>query len=152
MKMLLFKPACLAIVNIMFISFTSPNTYAQSRDSLLKVYNNETIHTFGKYFIKGTKRLSFNELKPNFTSGLTKDLYKKAKGDRILGGVLTVTAIGALVTSIAVKKNSNGLAGVLSGAAIGLNLASLRFRNRSSQVLDRAIWHRNKEILFGVTE
>ncbi len=143
----------LAMVLIVLLNLcVSQATEAQTKDEFLKVYNNETIHTFGKYFIKGAKQLSFKELKPDFTSGLTKDLYKKAKGDRVLGGVFTVAAIGSLVTSIAVKKNNNGLAAVLSGAAIGLNLASLRFRNRSSQVLDRAIWHRNKEILFGVTE
>ncbi len=138
---------------ILVLNFcATPTALAQSRDSLLKVYNNETIQTFGKYFIKGTKRLSFNELKPEFSSGITKDLFKKAKGDRVLGGVFTVAAIGALITGIIVKKNNNGLGALLSGTAIGLNLGSIHFRNRSSEVLDRAIWHRNKEILFDVKE
>lgn len=147
------SPSVLPILLILLFNFcVTPTTHGQSRDSLLKVYNNETIHTSGKYFIKGTKQLSFNKLKPDFASGITKDLYKKAKGDRILGGVFTVTAIGALVTGIIVKKNNTGLGALLSGFAIGLNLGSIHFRNRSREVLDRAIWHRNKEILFDVKE
>lgn len=143
----------LPILLILLLNFCIRQTAgAQTKEELLKVYNNETIHTSGKSFVKGTKQLSFGELKPDFTSGITKDLYKKAKGDRILGGVFTVAAIGALVTGIIVKKNNNGLAGLLSGFAIGLNLGSIHFRNRSSEVLDRAIWHRNKEILFNVKE
>ncbi len=125
-------------------------TNGQSKDELLSTYNNQTIHTFGKFFIKGSNRLTFGDLKKDFTSDITKVLYKKAKGDRFLGGFFTVTAVGALVTSIFVKKNNNILGNVLSGFAIGLNLGSLHFRNKSTQVLDQAIWYRNKEILFGV--
>jgi hypothetical protein len=145
--------SALSIIFILLLNFcNTQNARSQTKEELLKVYNNETIHTFGKYFIKGTKRLSFGELKPDFTSGITSDLYKKAKSDRILGGVFTVTAIGALVTGIIVKKNNTGLGALLSGFAIGLNLGSIHFRNRSSELLDRAIWHRNKEILFDVKE
>ena len=148
-----FLQSTLAILFILLLNFCSTqNAQAQTKEDLLKVYNNETIQTFGKYFIKGTKRLSFNELKPDFSSGITKDLYKKAKGDRILSGLFTVTAIGALVTGIAVKKNNRGVGAGLSGLAIALNLGSIHFKNKSTQLLDRAIWHRNKEILFGVTE
>jgi len=146
----LIKSVFPVTIVLLLIGCITSNSYAQTKDSLLRVYNNETIHTFGNFFIKGGKQLKFRDLKPEFNSGITKDLYQKAKGDRVLGGFFTVTAIGALVTGIIVKKNNNTLGNVLSGFAIGLNLGSIHFRNKSNQLLDRAIWHRNKEILFGV--
>ena len=137
----------------LLISFcVTQRTSGQTKDELLSIYNNQTIHSFGKFFIKGSKRLTFGDLKSDFTSGITKDLYKKAKGDRFLGGVFTITAVGALVTSIVVRKNNSTLGNVLTGFAIGLNFGSLHFRNKSTQLLDQAIWYRNKEILFGAKE
>lgn len=148
-----FFKSTLAIVFFLLLNLcNTQNAQAQTKEDLLKIYNNETIQTFGKYFIKGTKRLTFNELKPDFSSGITKDLYKKAKGDRVLGGLFTVTAIGALVTGLVIRKNNTGLAAGLSGLAVALNLGSIHFKNKSTQLLDRAIWHRNKEILFNVTQ
>lgn len=139
------------IAIILFISFcVTQKTSGQTKDELLSTYNNQTIHTFGKFFIKGSNRLTFGDLKKDFTSDITKVLYKKAKSDRFLGGFFTVTAVGALVTSIVVRKKNSTLGNVLTGFAIGLNLGSLHFRNKSTQVLDQAIWYRNKEILFGV--
>ncbi|MEO6843935.1 MAG: hypothetical protein ABI184_02115 [Ginsengibacter sp.] len=105
-----------------------------------------------KVFYERKHAFNIWDLKNDFTSGITKSFYKKAKEDRFLGGVFTVTAVGALVTSIVVKKNNRTLGNVLTGFAIGLNLGSLHFRNKSAQQLDQAIWYRNKEILFGVNE
>jgi hypothetical protein len=152
MSKYLLKSALPVIIVLLLICCITSNGYAQTRDSLLRVYNNETIHTFGKFYVKGSKQLKFRDLKSEFSSGITKDLYRKAKGDRVLAGLFTVTAVGALVTGIIVKKNNNTLGNVLSGFAIGLNLGSIHFRNKSTQLIDRAIWHRNKEILFGVQQ
>lgn len=128
---------------------SAQNASSQSRDSLLNIYNTKTIHTFGKYYIKGDKRLSFRNLKPEFQSGITKDLYKKSKGDLILTRFLTVTSIAALVSGVVVRKNNKAGALALSLGGIALNLGSLHFRNRSNELLERAIWQRNKEVLFG---
>ncbi len=148
MKYLFQTTAIFLLINFCFTQKTS----GQTKDELLSIYNNQTIHSFGKFFIKGSKRLTFGDLKKDFTSDITKDLYKKAKDDRFLGGFFTVTAVGALVTSIFVKKNNNTLGIVLSGFAIGFNFSSLHFRHRSTQLVDQAIWYRNKEILFGAKE
>ena len=126
------------------------NSHAQTKDSLLRVYNNETIHSFGKVYVKGSKQLKFGDLKPEFNAGITKDLYKKSKGNLILGRLLTVTAVAALVSSAVIKKDNNGAAIALSVAGIGLNLSSFHFRKKSKELIDQAIWQRNKEILFGV--
>jgi hypothetical protein len=60
-----------------------------------------------------------------------------------------VTAVGSLVTGAIIKKNNNGAAIALSIVGIGLNLSSFSFRKKSTEIIDRAIWHRNKEVLFG---
>lgn len=125
------------------------SVHAQSRDSLLKIYNNETIQTSGSAFIQGGKRLTFGELKPLFTSPITIDLYKNARNQCFLGGASAVVAIGALVTAAFVKKDNKGAGWALSIGGIGLNLLGLHLKNRSTEVLDRAIWQRNKEVLFG---
>lgn len=146
----LFKPALPVTIVLLLMCFISPNAYTQTRDSLLRVYNNETIHTFGRFYIKGSKQLKFRDLKSEFNSGITKDLYKKSKGSLLLSKVFTVTAIGALVTGAVIKKDNKGAAIALSVVGIGLNLGSLRFRKQSTELIDRAIWQRNKEILFDV--
>ena len=133
----------------LIISCTTENVNAQSRDSLLRTYNNETIHTFDRFFVKGSSKLKFGELKNEFTSPITKDLYKKAKCQRILGGIVTVTAVAALVTSAILKKNDNKGALPLTLVGIGFNIAAFRFRKHSTELIDRAIWQRNKEVLFG---
>ena len=116
---------------------------------MLSVYNNQTVYTFGKFYIKGSKQIKFWDLKPEFNSGVTKDLYKKSKGNLILGNLFTVTAIGALVTGAIIKKNNNGAAIALSVVGIGLNLGGLNLRKKSLELIDQAIWYRNKKKLFG---
>ncbi|MEJ7586615.1 MAG: hypothetical protein WKI04_03525 [Ferruginibacter sp.] len=138
----------LFVVIFIMANGTISSIHAQNNESLLRVYNNETIQTSGNSFIIGGKQLTFRELKPSFTSGITKDLYKKARGQRFLGGVTTIVAIGALITSAVVRKDSKGGALALSIGGIGLNLWSFHLRKHSSELLDRAIWQRNKEILF----
>ena len=140
-------PFTIFLLLTFYISYTGN---AQTKDSLLRVYNNETIHSFGKVYVKGSKQLKFGDLKPEFNGSITKDLYKKSKGNLILGRLLTVTAVAALVTSAIVKKDHNGAAIALSVAGIGLNLSSFHFRKNSKELIDRAIWQRNKEILFSV--
>ena len=150
MKKYFLKSVLPVTIVLLLTCCTTYNGYAQTRDSLLRVYNNETIHSFGKIYVKGSKQLKFGDLKPEFNSGITKDLYKKSKGNLILSRAFTVTSIAALITSAIIKKNNNGGAIVLSVAGIGLNLGSLYFRKQSTELIDRAIWQRNKEILFGV--
>ena len=116
---------------------------------MLTVYNSQTIHTLGKFYVKGSKQLNFSDLKPEFNSDLTKDLYKKSKGNRVLGNLFTVTSVAALVTAAATRKNNKGAALALSLGGIALNLGSLHFKKQSTELLERALWIRNKEVLFG---
>ena len=150
MNKYLLKSALPVTIVLLLTCCTTTIGYAQTRDSLLRVYNNETIHSFGKIYVKGSKQLKFGDLKPEFNSGITKDLYKKSKGNLILSRAFTVTYIAALITGAIIKKNNNGGGIALSVVGIGLNLGSLHFRKQSTELIDRAIWQKNKEILFGV--
>lgn len=137
------------IVMVIILLCVTQHASSQSRDSLLNVYNTKTIHTFGNYFIKGDKQLSFWNLKSEFQSGITKTLYQKSKGDLILSRFLTVTSIAALVSAAVVRKNNKAAAWAFSIGGIALNLGSLHFRKQSSELLERGLWQRNKEVLFG---
>lgn len=148
----LFKLAFSGMLSTLLTCCAVLNTHAQTRDSLLKVYNTQTIHSFGKSYVKGGKSLSFADLKPEFKGGITKDLYKKSKENLILSRVFTVTSIAALVTGAILKKNDTNGAWIFPVVGLGLNLGSLHFKKQSTELVDRAIWHRNKEILFGVQE
>ena len=150
MNKYLFKSALPVTIVLLLMWFITQNTRAQTRDSLMKVYDNETIHTFGKSYIKGSKQLKFRDLKPEFNSDITKDLYKKSNENLTWGRVFTVTSIAALVTGAIIKKNNNGAGIALNIAGIGLNLGSKHLHKKSTELIDRAIWQRNREILFGV--
>ena len=150
MKALLMK----FIVSAIFLLLLScmSQSFAQTRDSLLRVYNNETIHPFGRFYIKGSKQLNFRNLKPEFTSDITRNFYKKSKESLILGRLISLTAVAALVGGAFVKKDNKGAGIALSIAGIGLNLYSFSFRKKSKELVDQAIWHRNREILFGTQQ
>src|SRR4051794_28097540 len=119
MSRYLLRSALPVTIVLLLACFITSNAYTQTRDSLLRVYNNETIHTFGRFFIKGDKQLKFRDLKPEFPSGVAKDLYKKSKGSLFLSKVFTYTSIAALVTGAIIKKNNNGAAITLNIAGIG---------------------------------
>ena len=150
MRKYLFKLTLPVTIVLLLMCFITSNAYAQNRDSLIRVYDNETIHTFGKFYIKGNKQLKFRDLKPEFNSDITKDLYKKSQSNLTMGRVFTVASIAALATGALVKKNNNGAGITLNIVGIGLNLGSKYFHKHSTQLIDRAIWQRNREILFGV--
>ena len=150
MNKYLLKSALSVTIVLLFTCCNTTIGYAQTRDSLLRVYNNETIHSFGKVYVKGSKQLKFGDLKPEFTGGITKDLYKKSKGNLIVGRLLTFTAVTALVAGALIKKDNKSASIALTIVGIGLNLSSFSFRKKSKELIDQAIWQRNKEILFGV--
>ena len=150
MNKYLLKSALPVMIVLLLTCCTTTIGFAQTRDSLLRVYNNETIHSFGKVYVKGSKQLKFGDLKPEFTAGITKDLYKKSKGNLIVGRLLTVTAVAALVAGAVIKKDNKNGSIALTIVGIGLNLSSFSFRKKSKELIDQAIWQRNKEILFGV--
>ncbi len=145
-----FKSGVSLTAVILLLCVSRPQATAQSRDSLLNVYNTQTIHSFGRIYVKGSKRLTFRELGNEFEPGGTKDLYLKSKKSLVLGQVLTVASIAALVGSAVLRKNEEKGGIALLVVGIGLNLGNLSLRKKSTELVDRALWQRNKEILFNV--
>ena len=118
------------------------------RDSLVRVYDTRTIYGYGDKYIMGGKQLPFRKLKTEFATGITSDLYQQGRQDRAVSRLLGVGAVAALVGSAVLRKNQQfgGIALLVVG--VGLNLGSLRFSKKSTELVDRALWLRNKDILF----
>lgn len=136
----------LSVILLSIISLTNAQ-----RDSLLYKYNNQTIYRFGTNFTKGAERLTFRELQNEF---LTSDLgfvsYVKAKRYKKVSGVLRIASFLAGVASVSfIANNGNRVtASLLLGSQAVLGLGSIRYYQQYTQNLDRALWQRNKDILF----
>lgn len=138
------KYFALLFVLIVFINLKS---FSQSRDSLLKVYNNETIYRFGNSYIKGNEKLTFSDLRLQFNSPSTQEMYKKSKRRLLVKNIFSVATLGVIISTFIIKPNFK--ASVKFAAATGLlGIGSVYYQTESSKYLDRAIWERNREILF----
>ncbi len=127
------------------------SSFAQNRDSLLRLYNNETIRRFGSNFQKGSDRLSFSDLKFEFErSPMGLYQYTEAKKNRTVATVLRVFSLAASIASFSLVSGDNRTATyAFLGGQIALNLTGFYFQDRSNKALDRALWQRNKDLLFG---
>ena len=133
----------------LLLGLLAPPAQAQSRDSLLALYNAQTIHALGSKYVKGSRQLSFGQLKTEFQPGLGQDLYRQSSQRRAFAQVLTVAAVGALVGSAFLRKNEQTGGVALLVVGIGLNLGNLSLRKKSNELVSRALWQRNKDVLFG---
>jgi hypothetical protein len=127
------------------------SSYAQNRDSLLRLYNNETIRRFGGNFQKGSDRLSFSDLKYEFErSPMGFYQYTEAKKNRTVATVLRVFSVAASIASFSLVSGNNRPATyAFLGGQIALNLTGFYFQDRSNKALDQALWQRNKDLLLG---
>ena len=134
---------------VLLLGWGTPAARAQTRDSLLRVYDTRTIYGYGDKYIMGGRQLPFRKLKTEFGPGVTSDLYQQGRHDRGVARLLGVGAVAALVGSAVLRKNEQfgGIALLVVG--VGLNLGSLRFSKKSTELVDRALWLRNKDVLFG---
>lgn len=133
----------------LLLGWYSPTARAQSRDSLMRAYDTRTIYGYGDKYIMGGKQLPFRKLNTEFAPGVTSDLYRQGRQDRAVSRLLGVGAVAALVGSAVLRKNEQTGGILLLVAGVGLNLGSLRFSKKSTQLVDRALWLRNKDVLFG---
>lgn len=134
---------------VLLLIFCFRNSYSQNKDSLLQLYNGQTIYRFGDKFLKGNETISFQNLKYEFKSNITSQLYNLSKKNLVSGRILNYASAAATILSITfINKNRNLAFGLIYGS-IALNIGSIHLRKLSQQFLDRAIWQRNKELLFG---
>jgi hypothetical protein len=124
---------------------------SQTTDSLLYKYNNQTIYRYGSSFLKGAEKLSFLDLRSEFSvseTGLS--AYLKAKRFRTQSKVLRILSFFSGVSSVFVIANNGNrkvALTLLSGQLIA-GYGSLKYYQLSAQSLDRAIWQRNKDVLI----
>ncbi len=135
------------IITFLFVS----GVESQTLDSIQYKYNNQTIYRNGNNFMKGAERLTFQDLRNEFSfSELATISYDKAKRSRTTSRVLSIASILTGFASIAILADGGNrkTASLLLGGQIVLAIGGNRYKAQSAQFLDKAIWQRNKDLLF----
>ena len=126
-------------------------SWGQSRDSLLRLYNSQTISRFGTNFVKGGQRLYFRDLRDEFSfSPMGLVGYELSKKSRTTATVLRVLSVAGSIATLTLLSRENRTATYVAwGGQFALNLAGFYYQDRSNKLLDQALWQRNKDLLFG---
>ena len=143
------------ILVILFSSAMNANLHSQNTDSLKYKYTNQTLYRYGSSFMKGTERLTFPELRNEFTmSELGLASYEKAKKYRTTSIVLRTISLAASLSALVIVSRNNltnnrrNLAYGLFGGQLVFSIAGAKYGILSTQSLDKALWQRNKDLLF----
>jgi hypothetical protein len=125
-------------------------SFCQRNDSLSRLYVNETIYRYGNDFMKGTSKLKFNDLSKEFSvSPVGYDSYLIAKRQRKTSQVFRVISFLSSVAVVSfLADNRKNPTYIAFGIQIFSGIAGVRYHNLSNQQLDKAIWQRNKDLLF----
>jgi hypothetical protein len=142
---------CKPVFCCFFLLFTATIAMGQSRDSLLRLYNNQTIYRYGNNFQKGTDRLYFRNLSNEFSfSPIGLAGYELSKRHRTTATVLRVLSVAASVATISfISREKHSATYAVWGGQIALSLAGFYYQDRSNKEMDRALWQRNKDLLLG---
>ena len=134
----------------LFCVAINQNSLSQKTDSLRYVYNNQTIYRYGSYFLKGSDRLSFRDLQAEFSmSDIGLVSYNKAKKYKTISNVLRYLSMFSVIGAAAyINSNNRNAVYAFIGGQFILLLGSSRYYTLSAQSLDRALWQRNKDVLF----
>ena len=137
-------------LTILFLIFySSTPLFAQNNDSLYKKYNTGLIHMYGSSIMKGSERISFQELSKEFSmSDLGLDQYKMARKKNTVSRILSVVSLAANLTAISFIRSNRDVALILLGGQFLTLYLSSTYRSLSRQHLDNAILIRNKNYLF----
>ena len=90
------------------VVFINLKSFSQSQDSLIKVYNNQTIYRFGNKYIKGGEKLTYRDLRLEFNTPSTQEMYKKSKRRLFVSRILNVASLGLVIASVVTKTDING--------------------------------------------
>lgn len=135
------------LLPVLFLSFHF-NVFSQSKDSILHLYNSETIYRIGNKYMKGNQQLTFQDLNREFTTRRTKDMYHKSKKLLVISRIFNLASLGVIITSVFIKTNVAGSIEFAAGTG-ALGLSGIYFQSESSKYSERAIWDRNRDILTG---
>lgn len=139
------------LIILCVLLFLGSIVYAQQTDSLKYKYTNQTIYRYGSSFMKGTERLSFQGLRNEFSmSELGLAGYDKAKKYKTTSIIFRLASIVAGVATIAIIANdgNRNTAYFTLGGQLVLGMVGGRYSMLSNQSLDKALWQRNKDLLF----
>jgi len=138
----------LIILTIVFFFSFHICSYSQNMDSLVTLYNSNTIHRFGNKFIKGNQMLYFGDLVREFRTPVTGMLYLKARRRLLVARIFNLASLGVVIYSLfhinSVRSSVEYM--VVTGV---LGYTGAYFQSSSSKFLDQAIWERNRAIIFG---
>lgn len=129
----------------------SQNANMVSADSLKARYNYKTIHFFKGYLSKGEngERIPFSELKDQFNLSPegAKEFAASQKSKKTalltLGGAIT-----CIVTAAILNKSNRDLSRGFIVGGLALDIISIPFTIKSGKRLQRAIWLRNRDVIF----
>jgi hypothetical protein len=121
---------------------------AQRIDSLVTIYNNNTIHRFGNRFIKGNQILYFGDLTREFRTPVTGMLYLKARRRLLVARICSFATLGVVIYSL-FHINSTRSSVEYAVATGVMGYTGAYFQSSSSKLLDQAIWERNRALIFG---
>jgi hypothetical protein len=143
LKIAFFITACI---------FTYTTTQAQYTDTLRQKYNNQTLYRYGSVFMKGTEKFRFADLEPQMKiSEEAYLLYRTAKKEKKISFVLNLGSLvlaGINVAGLVSTQSVTTRTYILLGGQIACGIGAAQFGKSSVRNLDRAIWIRNREILF----
>ena len=139
------------LITLCGLFFIGTIMYAQQTDSLKYKYINQSIYRYGGVYQKGTERLSFRNLKYEFSmSDLGLDGYNKARKYITTSTVLRIVSFASSMAalSIAASNGNRKAAYFLLGGQIVFGFAAAKYSGMSKSTMDRALWQRNKDLLF----
>lgn len=104
----------------------------------------------GNSFHVGIEKFTFNELETEFKiSELGLEAYKQAKKYKTIKTVINIATVFSGLAGIAfISNNNRDAAYTLIGSQFVLSLAGAYYHRQYNERLDRAIWQRNKDLLF----
>lgn len=136
------------ILSIVFFSCFRICSYSQKMDSLVTIYNINTIHRLGNKFIKGNQMLYFGDLVREFRTPVTGMLYLKARRRLLVARIFNLASLGVVIYSLFHFNSVRSSVEYVVGTGV-LGYAGAYFQSSSSKFLDQAIWERNRAIIFG---
>ena len=74
-------------------------------------------------------------------------MYKKSKNRLFISRIFNVASLGLIIASVVTKTDINGSIKFAVGTGI-VGLGGLYYQAQSSKYLEKAIWERNKDVLF----
>jgi hypothetical protein len=137
---------------LVWLMVTTINAFAQKSDSLKHIYNNQTIYRYGNSFMKGSDRIRFGELRNEFSmSPIGSESFRLAKKYKSTSAILRLLSIVTGIATISFIASNNGNSNKIYiglGSQIALGLAASHYQLLFNQQTDKALWQRNKDILF----